>query len=105
MFVGPVQEEMERKLLDAFTPARLEVINESHMHKGPPNRETHFKVVLVGDVFDGLNRVKRHRAVNKVLADELAGSVHALSIFAWTVAQWEERGGTIPDSPLCRGGD
>ncbi|MCO4770731.1 MAG: BolA family transcriptional regulator [Deltaproteobacteria bacterium] len=105
MFIGPLQQEMERKLLASFEPARLEVVNESDMHKGPPNRESHFKVVLVGDAFEGMNRVKRHRAVNAVLADELAGGVHALSIFAWTVAQWEERGGTIPASPLCRGGE
>lgn len=104
VFIGPVQQEIERKLLVAFEPARLEVLNESHMHSGPPNRETHFKVVVVGDTFDGLNPVKRHRAVNAVLIDELAGEVHALSIHAWTVAQWEARGGAIPSSPLCRGG-
>jgi BolA protein len=104
MFIGPVQQEMERKLLAAFAPARLEVLNESDMHAGPPNRETHFKVIVVGDAFEGLNPVKRHRAVNAVLGDELAGDVHALSIHAWTVAQWEARGGAIPSSPLCRGG-
>jgi len=101
---GPVQRSIEQKLLDAFTPARLEVVNESHMHKGPPGRESHFKVIIVGDAFDGLNPVKRHRAVNKALSAELDAGLHALSIFAWTVAQWEARGGVIPASPLCGGG-
>ncbi len=100
---GPLQRVIEQKLLAAFEPSRLEVINESHMHKGPPGRESHFKVVVVGDAFDGLNAVKRHRAVNKALVVELEAGLHALSIHAWTVAQWEERGGVIPDSPLCGG--
>jgi len=104
VFLGPVQQEMERKLLATFTPARLEVINESDMHAGPPNRETHFKVVLVADAFEGLNLIKRHRAVNAALRDELDADVHALSIHAWTLGQWESKGGVIPSSPLCRGG-
>ena len=95
---------MEGQLLAEFAPARLEVINESHMHKGPPNRETHFKVVIVADAFEGANRVKRHRLVNAALREQLDAGVHALSIHAWTLPQWEERGGEIPDSPLCRGG-
>ncbi len=100
---GPLQRVIEQKLLAAFQPSRLEVINESHNHKGPPGRESHFKVVVVADLFDGLNAVKRHRAVNKALVVELEAGLHALSIHAWSVAQWEERGGVIPDSPLCGG--
>ena len=100
-----MQQALESKLLAAFAPARLEVVNESDSHSGPPNRESHFKVVLVGDAFAPLSRVARHRAVNKVLADELAAGLHALSIFAWSLQEWAERGGEIPASPLCRGGD
>ena len=101
---GPVQQQIEQKLLAGFEPARLEVVNESHMHKGPPGRESHFKVVIVADAFDGQAPLKRHRAINAALAAELAAGLHALSIHAWTVAQWEARGGVIPDSPLCGGG-
>ena len=100
---GPRQQTIEQKLLTAFKPARLEVVNESHMHKGPPGRESHFKVIIVGDVFDGLSPVSRHRAVNKALSAELEAGLHALSIVAWTLSQWEQRGGVIPDSPLCGG--
>ncbi len=100
---GPIQRSIEQKLLATFQPARLEVVNESDMHKGPPGRESHFKVVIVSAAFDGLNAVKRHRAINKSLGAELDAGLHALSIHAWTLAQWEERGGLIPDSPLCGG--
>lgn len=98
-----MHQRIHDKLVDAFTPAALEVINESHMHSGPAT-ESHFKVVVVSDGFEGVPLVRRHRLVNQALADELAGGVHALSIHAYTPAQWADRGGEIPASPPCRGG-
>ncbi len=99
-----VQNAIEEKLLRAFSPAHLTILNESHMHSVPANSETHFKVVVVSDAFDGERLVARHQAVNAVLADELAGPVHALSIQAHTAEEWLKRGGTILDSPNCHGG-
>ena len=37
-------------------------------------------MTVVSAAFAGLNRVQRQRAVNAVLADQLAGPVHALSL-------------------------
>jgi len=99
-----VQQAIESKLRAALAPAHLEVINESHMHSVPRNSETHFKVVAVSDAFAGKTRVARHQAVNRLLADELAGPVHALSIQAHTPAEWEARGGAVLASPECLGG-
>ncbi len=98
-----VQQQIHDKLVEALTPAVLEVINESHMHSGPAT-ESHFKVVVVAPSFDGVPLIRRHRLVNQALAAELAGGVHALSIHAYTPQQWTERGGEIPRSPPCRGG-
>ena len=47
-----------------FTPARA---RQSYMHNVPRGSETHFKVVLVSEAFDGLSLIKRHRAVNSTL--------------------------------------
>jgi stress-induced morphogen len=96
-------ERIHDKLVDAFSPLALEVINESHMHSGPAT-ESHFKVVVVAEGFEGVPLVRRHRLVNQTLAAELAGGVHALSIHAYTPAQWADRGGEVPASPPCRGG-
>lgn len=98
-----VQQTIHDKLVETLAPAVLEVINESHMHSGPAT-ESHFKVVVVAERFDGVPLVRRHRLVNETLAAELAGGVHALSIHAYTPQQWTERGGEIPRSPPCRGG-
>ncbi len=46
----------------------------------------------------------RHRAVNKVLADELAGSVHALTLNTMTPDEWAAKGGLVEASPKCKGG-
>lgn len=99
-----MRETIHDKLVDALAPAALEVIDESHMHAVPRGAESHFKVVVVTDRFEGVPLVQRHRRVNEVLKDELAGKIHALSVHAYTPAQWTGRGEVIPASPPCRGG-
>lgn len=51
--------------------------------------ETHFKVTVVSDVFEGSMPIDRHRAVNECLQQELESGVHALSIEAKTSKQWQ----------------
>ena len=81
-----VKQRIEEKLRTAFHPESLTVIDESHLHAGHagarPGGETHFRVSVASMAFAGRSRVERHRMVNSALADELAGSVHALAINA-----------------------
>jgi len=98
-----VQNTIEEKLAQAFNATFQEVLNESHMHSVPPNSETHFKVTLVSDDFEGTRKVGRHQKVYGLLADELAGPVHALALHLYTQAEWNAREGS-PDSPNCLGG-
>lgn len=99
-----VAEIIEQKVADAVAPVHLEVINESHMHNVPPGSESHFKLIIVSDAFDGKRLVGRHQIINSVLRDELQGPVHALSMETHTPQEWEARGGRILASPSCRGG-
>ncbi len=82
----PVRDDIARKLRKAFEPSRLEVIDESHQHIGHvgarPGGETHFRVEIAAGAFSGMSRVARQKAVYGVLAEEMAGPVHALSIRA-----------------------
>lgn len=84
--MGAVAEAIKAKLVAAFEPARLEIVDDSARHGGHagagPGGETHFNVVIEAGAFEGLNRVQRQRAVYAVLAEELAGPVHALSVVA-----------------------
>jgi BolA protein len=74
------------KLAKTFTPASLEVVDESHKHVGHaghrPGGETHFRVHIVAQAFTGKTRLERHRMINELLAAELKGGVHALAIHA-----------------------
>ncbi len=101
---GLVQQQIETKLRAALSPLQLEVANESHMHSVPAGSESHFRVVVVSAVFDGLRAVARHQRVYQVLADELAGGVHALALHTYTPTEWQARGGDAPASPACLGG-
>ncbi|AJQ95201.1 BolA family protein [Gynuella sunshinyii] len=97
-----IQQRM-RSLLEAeFSPVALDLINESHMHSVPDGSESHFKLVLVSDLFTGLPKVKRHQLVYKVLAELLAGPVHALAMHLYTKEEWGDA--STPDSPQCMGG-
>lgn len=77
-----VAETMRHKLAQAFDPAELEIVDQSHLHAGHAGAreggESHFRVRMVSAAFDGKSRLERQRMVNKVLAEELAGPVHAL---------------------------
>ena len=99
-----VQAIIETKIRESLLPSHLEVINESHMHNVPPGSESHFKVIVVSDVFEEKSRVQRHQTMNAVLADELAGPVHALSMQTQTDAEWDASGGRKVASPACHGG-
>jgi len=81
-----VENSIREKLTRAFAPVALDVVNESHHHAShagsPGTGESHFNVKVVSAAFEGKSRVERHRMVNAVLADELAGKIHALAIAA-----------------------
>ncbi len=90
---GPIATIMREKLHAAFQPTRLELEDDSarhagHHHEGgmdaKPGGESHFNLTIVSTAFHGIGRVQRQRAINAVLAEELAGPVHALSIKAVT---------------------
>lgn len=99
-----MQQEIEAKVVAALAPTHLEVINESNMHNVPPGSESHFRLVIVSDRFEGQSPVRRHQAVNKVLASEFSGGLHALSLQTLTPAEWERKGGRSSASPPCLGG-
>lgn len=79
-----VQETMEEKVRAALSPTTMEFENVSHHHAGhagsPGTGESHFNATIVSAAFEGQNRVQRYRMVHKILSQELAGPVHALSL-------------------------
>ncbi|MBS3850041.1 BolA family transcriptional regulator [Devosia sp. J2-20] len=78
------KDTITAKLSSRFTPAFLDVIDESMLHHGHAGwregGETHFRVRIATAHFDGLSRVAQHRAIMETLDDELKERVHALAI-------------------------
>jgi len=99
-----VQQTIQDKLKQRFNTVFLTVENESHNHSVPANSETHFKVTVVCEEFEGLRLIMRHRLINDLLAEELAGPVHALAMHTYTPKQWAEKNQISPDSAKCLGG-
>lgn len=83
-----MKNTITKKLSEAFAPESLDVVDESHLHEGHaghrPGGETHFRVYIVSQAFEGKSRIERHRMIHALLAGELAGGVHALAIRALT---------------------
>lgn len=87
-----IQSSIESKLQETFSPERLIVLNESHLHAGHSHSEagheavfdgsgeTHFRVRIVSAAFAQMSRIERHRAVNAALSEELKAGLHALAI-------------------------
>ncbi|RCW26002.1 BolA protein [Ciceribacter lividus] len=82
-----VRSAIEAKLVDAFHPERLAVLDESMQHAGHQpdmtgSGETHMRIRIVADAFSGMSRVARHRAITDLLKPEFDAGLHALAIEA-----------------------
>ncbi|CAN5286729.1 BolA family transcriptional regulator [soil metagenome] len=77
-------DRITRKLTEVFHPDALEVVDESHLHKGHaghrPEGESHFRVKISAGAFAGKGRVAAHRMIYAALAGEIQQGVHALAI-------------------------
>lgn len=93
-----VQQTIEQKIQLEFQPHFFTVENESHLHSSGRGAESHFKCVIVSNVFEGMRKVQRHQRVYQLLADELNGGVHALALHLFTVEEWGELNEKIPAS-------
>ncbi|MBT4837558.1 MAG: transcriptional regulator BolA [Methylococcales bacterium] len=99
-----MQQTIETKLKETFSPTYLEVINESSNHSVPEGSESHFKLIVVSDEFEDKRLIQRHRLINGLLSNELKTGIHALALHTMTPNEWSAKSKTVPDSPNCRGG-
>lgn len=85
---GPMEHLMRTKLTETLRPSVLEIHNDSHLHRhhaamaNSTSPETHFRVTIVSDAFDGVRLAQRHRLVYGLLKMEMAqeGGIHALQL-------------------------
>ena len=75
------------RLEQAFSPARLDISDDSHLHRGHAGAAAgggHFSVTIVSDKFNGQSMISRHRMVYLAVNDMMPAEIHALSIRAQT---------------------
>ena len=86
-----VAETIQRKIRERLSPTKLEVKDESHLHAGHAGAreggQSHFRLLVVAEQFEGLTPVARQRLINDILRDELAGPIHALAMKTQTPAE------------------
>ena len=80
-----MKERIEQKLSDNFHPQKLQVVNQSHLHRGhlgdDGSGETHFEVRILADIFKDQSKISIHRKINNILKEEFdKNGLHALSI-------------------------
>ena len=76
--------------LQALNPVKIELTNDSQKHAGHAHHlggagftgDTHYKLLIVSEKFNGLSRLERQRAVTDLLKNEFSSGLHALEIKA-----------------------
>lgn len=88
------RERIEERLRLALDGDPVEVVDESHLHRGHAGARTgggHFRALVVSPRFRGASRIQRQRLVYEALAAMLAGEIHALSMQTLTPEEWTDR--------------
>ena len=77
-------------IMQELKPSLLELKNESDKHSSHVEHlgaagftgETHYKLIIVSELFEGKSRIDRSRMVTDLLKEEFKSGLHALEIKA-----------------------
>jgi stress-induced morphogen len=94
------REQRILELLQKMNPSLIELKNESQKHAGHVAHlgpsgftgETHYKLLIVADVFNTMSRIDRQRMVNDVLKDEFQTGLHAFEMKIYTTEEYSKLG-------------
>ena len=92
-----MKEAIAKEVGERLTPSFMAVIDNSHLHKGHAGTsrigDTHFKLRICSQKFEGLSLVKRHQLVNTLCKPFFELGMHALEIEALTQQEWGKKYG------------
>ncbi|HTW74117.1 MAG TPA: BolA/IbaG family iron-sulfur metabolism protein [Steroidobacteraceae bacterium] len=85
-------QQVAELIRQSLPQARIEVRSDD---------DTHFAATLVSAAFEGLRPLARHQLVYRALGERVGREIHALSIEAFTPAEWSARhaAGASPGGP------
>jgi len=73
-------KQVEELILAGMADARVQVESGDG---------SHFAALVVAAEFDGLSKIERHQRVYRTLGDLVGQEIHALSIRAYSLDEWE----------------
>ncbi len=84
---------IENLILKNYEPDFFSVKDVSEQHRGhqnfKENIESHFEIIIVSEKFKNLNRIERHRMVNKSLREEFLLDLHSVIIKTYTIEEYK----------------
>jgi BolA family transcriptional regulator, general stress-responsive regulator len=83
-------DRIRDRLTATFAPIECQLLDESHLHAGHAGAASgagHYRLRLVSERFEGLNRIARHRLVYDCLRDMMQSDIHALNIIAFAPSE------------------
>ena len=84
---------IENLILKNYEPEFFSVTDVSEQHRGHKNFrediESHFEIIIVSEKFKNLNRIERHRMVNKSLREEFLLDLHSVIIKTYTIEEYK----------------
>ena len=85
---------IENLILKDYEPEFFSVLDVSEQHRGHQNFkegvESHFEIIIVSEMFKNLNRMERHRMVNKSLKEEFLSDLHSVIIKTFTIEEYKK---------------
>ena len=85
---------IENLILKDYEPEFFSVIDVSEQHRGhqdfKEDVESHFEILIVSEKFKNLNRIERHRMVNKSLKQEFLSDLHSVTIKTYTIREYKK---------------
>ena len=94
-------DRIQSLVQEHLKPLHFELENESSQHAVPVGSESHFKILVVSELFQDQSRVDRQKKVYGLLDQEFKSGLHALSLRALTPAEWQQQGVAGFISPDC----
>ena len=87
---------IEQKILEAFTPLHLDISRRGYDIDSFGIKQSNFKIVIISSTFEGQRIHERHKAINKVLAQELIEKISVLALHTYTEKEWLYSHSTLP---------
>ncbi|KAJ8099409.1 bola-like protein-domain-containing protein [Lipomyces tetrasporus] len=95
----PYEDKIRWALTQSLKPTYLKIYNDSHKHahhtamRDSVSKETHFRLEIVSEAFEGKRLPMRHRLIYQMFSKEMnaEGGIHAMQLLTLTPKEWEDR--------------